>query len=566
MTVEEEVRIGVFVCHCGRNIGGYVDVPAVVEYAKGLPNVAFSEDNLYTCSADGLQAIKKAIIEHSLNRVIVASCTPRTHAPLFQSTCEKAGLNKYLFEFVNIRDQCSWVHMQEPEEATRKAKDLVRMGVAKAALLEPLTDSEMEVTPVALIIGGGIAGMTAALNLSRQGMDVHLVEKEKELGGLLTRLDTTFPNDRKAKDLLGPIMKEIEGSKRITTYLGAKVKEVNGYVGSFDVRVDDKVIRVGTIIVATGAQVARPEGLFGLGGFPNVITQLELDELLRDGKPIPQNIVMIQCAGSRWDKEGWSPYCSKVCCMSAIKNAKEILKRDPEAEVHILKRDINATGTSNEAYYHDVRGSGIKFIHYGLEDLPEVIGDKDARSVKVFFETVGKTYEIPADLVVLSTPLIAGPDNVVLSKMLKVPLHSEGFFLEAHVKLRPLEFATDGIFICGNARFPTEIRGAITEAYGAAGKAAQLMRKGTVKGEAIFAKVDPSICVGCGVCEKVCEYGAPRLEETDDGAFISKINEVVCKGCGVCSVACPSRAITMQHFKDEQIENQITAALQEVLE
>ena len=400
-----QIRVGVFICHCGKNIGGYVDVPAVVEYAKTLPNVVFAMGNLYTCSQDGLDAIKKAITDNRLNRVIVASCTPRTHAPLFQATCESAGVNKYLFEFVNLREHCSWVHMNDKDGATQKAKDLVRMGVYRAVLLEPLSDSESPVIPVGVVLGGGVAGMTAALNLAHQGMDVHLVEKEPALGGRLRYLDTIFPSDMKAKDIIEPLVQALSNNPRVHLHLGASPDDITGYVGNFQVTFKGEKITAGTIIVATGADLLKPMGMFGYGAFKNVITQQELENQVLKGLALPKRVVFIQCVGARTSDVNGRTYCSKTCCMGSIKGAKKILKEDPEAQVHIIHRDINAPGTHYERYYHDVKGMGVRFLRYDPKAPPEVLGDGNvARSVRLKHETTGRTYDIPVDMVVLAVP------------------------------------------------------------------------------------------------------------------------------------------------------------------
>lgn len=559
-----DARIGVFVCHCGRNIGAYVDVPQVVEYVKQLPNVVHAEHNLFTCSEVGISAIKKGIAEHNLNRVIVASCTPRTHEPLFRSACEEAGLNKYLFEFVNIRDQCSWVHMNLPEEATEKAKTLIRMGVAKARLLEPLQEIEIKVTPSSLVIGGGIAGMSAALNLANQGFDVHLVEKEPELGGLLVNVHKLFPTNKDAKELLAPIIKEVKSHNKIRTYLLAKVKEVVGFVGNFDVTLDqggeESKLNIGTIIVATGAEELKPIGLYGYGEMTGVLTQLELEEQMKNGAIEARNVVMVNCVGARVPER---PYCSRFCCLTAIKNATLIKENDPSVKVWVLHRDLMAYGVEFEAYYRKAMEAGVRFIRYSLESLPEVIGDGRVERVKVYHQLGQREIELPADTVVLTTPLVPQGDSEELSKMLKVPLGQEGFFLEAHLKLQPVEFATDGIFICGSARWPVEVSEAIFQAYATASKAAIPMRRGYVKPEAITSSVNEDICAGCAICVAMCPYSAIEIK-TENGRRVANAITALCKGCGICGAACPSGAISMNHFKDEQILAQIEALVHNV--
>jgi heterodisulfide reductase subunit A len=552
-------RIGVFICHCGINIGAYVNVPDVVECAKQLENVVHAEHNLFTCSEEGISAIKKGIKEHNLNRVLVASCTPRTHEPLFRAACEEAGLNKYLFEFVNIRDQCSWVHMREPEKATEKAKDLIRMGVAKARLLQPLEEIEMKVAPVALVIGGGVVGMEAALNLANQGFDVHLVEKEPELGGLLRSINKLFPANKEAVKLVKPIGEEVTNHPRIKTHLSSKVKQVTGFVGNFNVTLDgkgeDSQFTVGTIVVAVGAEPLRPVGQYGYGKMANVITQLELEERMKKGEPVGQNVVMINCVGARVPER---TYCSRICCMTAIKNAFLIKESNPKAKVWILHRDLMTYGVDFEDYYRKTMEVGVRFIRYNLERPPEAVGEEKVEKMKVYHELWRREIELPCDTLVLTTPLVPAQDNQNISRMLKVSLDEFGFLLEAHLKLRPVEFAMDGIYICGSARWPTDVTEGISQAYAAASKAAGPLRMGFVKAEAINAFVDEDECSGCGVCEVLCSFQAIELQDRD-GKRVSHVNEALCKGCGTCGAACPSGAISMHHFTDDQILAQVEA-------
>jgi heterodisulfide reductase subunit A len=551
-------RIGVFVCHCGINIGAYVNVPDVVEYAKQLPNVVHAERNLFTCSEEGISAIKKGIKEYNLNRVIVASCTPRTHEPLFRAACEEAGLNKYLFEFVNIRDQCSWVHMREPQKATEKAKDLIRMGVAKARLLQPLEEIEMKVAPSALVIGGGVVGMEAALNLANQGFEVHLVEKERELGGTLRNVNKLFPTNQEAAKLVKPLVEQVKSHPKIKTHLSSKVKQVTGFIGNFDVYLDGKEeekFNVGTIVVAVGAEPLKPTGQYGYGKMSNVITQLELEERMKKGGPLGENVVMINCVGARVPER---TYCSRICCMTAIKNASLIKEANPKAKVWILHRDLMTYGVDFENYYRKAMELGVRFIRYSLERPPEVVGDEKVEKIKVYHELWRKEIELPCDMLILTTPLVPGKDNQDISKMLKVSLDEFGFFLEAHLKLRPVEFAMDGIYICGSARWPTDVTEGISQAYAAASKAAGPLRMGYVKAEAINAFVNEDECSGCGVCEVLCPFQAIELQTRDDKR-VSHVNEAVCKGCGTCGAACPSGAISMHHFTDEQILAQVEA-------
>jgi len=557
-------RIGVFICHCGTNIGGIVDVPQVVEYAKNLPYVVHAEANMYTCSEEGISSIKHAIKEYDLNRVVVASCTPRTHQPLFRNACADAGLNPYLFEFVNIREHCSWIHMKNRREATEKAKELVKMGVAKARWLDAQEEFESEVYPAAMVIGGGVAGMSAALNLANQGFEVHLVEKEPELGGRLLKLNRIFTINKDPSELVESVVKAVEGHSKIRLHMPAVVKAASGYIGNFDISVDEGgkevSFKVGVIIVATGAQVLKPE-LYRYGELANVLTQLDLEQRLKDGKLGEfQNVVMINCVGARIPER---PYCSRVCCMTAIKNAALMKEINPEAKVYVLYRDLMTYGVEFEEYYRDAKEAGVRFIRYTPSNLPQVIGAERVESVKAYDELMGMELELPCDLLVLATPLIANDDNEELSKMLKVPIGDGGFFLEAHIKLRPVEFAMDGIYVGGSCRWPADIRESIAQGYAAASEAAIPLRQGLVKVEAITATVDPKICKGCGTCALVCPFDAIELKESEirglEGKIVSEVNTALCKGCGLCAAACPNGAIQQRGFTDTQLLSMVNA-------
>jgi heterodisulfide reductase subunit A len=566
----EPLRIGVFVCHCGINIGGVVDVPSVVKYASGLPNVVHAEENLYMCSEEALSRIKEVIKEKKLNRVVVAACTPRTHEPLFRVTCQEAGLNPYLFEFVNIREHCSWVHMHQPEAATAKAKSLVRMGVARAQLLEPQEESEVEVEGQALVIGGGISGMHAALNLANQGFQVYLVEKEAELGGMLRKLYRLLPDGVEASKILKPSVEAVKASEKIEIFTSSKIKSIEGYVGNFNVTVinletgGETRFKVGTIIVATGAVEREPTQLYGYGEYENVITQLQLEGLLKEGKiPPAKKVVMIQCVGAR-ESTGIT-YCGRICCVEALKNALILKELNPEVEIYILHRDIRTYGRYEE-YYQKAYAAQIHHLRFPEEKPPEVsqLPDKKLR-VKVRDDLQGRDYTIDCDLLVLSPPLVQHSEGEEVARMLRVPLGQDRFFLEAHAKLRPIDLATDGIFVCGTAHGPKGIPESIAQAYAAASHAAILMASGVLRTEAITAVVDQDICIGCGVCEIACPYGAAQLSNVD-GRWVSSVNEALCKGCGVCASSCPALAITMHHYKNEQVLAQIREAFPKVPE
>jgi heterodisulfide reductase subunit A len=563
MSEEKQPRIGVFVCHCGVNIGAVVNVPQVVEYAKTLPDVAYAEGNLYTCSSDGLNKIKEAIKKYDLNRVVVASCTPRTHEPLFRGACEEAGLNKYLFHMANIREHCSWVHSKDPQKATEKAKELVRMAVAKAALLMPQTEPEISVKPSALVIGGGVSGMSASLSLANQGFSVHLVERENELGGKLKELYKLYPNNVQSSEILEEFVQAVRSNPNITVHTSSTVKNTEGFIGNFKATLDnegkEENIDVGTIIVATGADVLKPEGIYGYGKSKKIITQLELENRMKEKLlKKPKNVVMIQCTGAREDKESGRNYCSRICCAVAIKNALEIKELFPTAEVAVLYRDMQTYGKDFEEQYQRARENAIQFIRFDAEKPPEVI-PRPGRTctVRVHDILINDTLEFNADLVVLSTPLIQGEGAKELSKMLKVPLGADGFFFEAHVKLRPVDFATDGIYVCGTAHSPKTISESIAQAYAAASRAGIPMALKQVKTEAITAVVDEEWCTGCGTCIKLCPYNAIQKDERG----IARVNDVLCKGCGVCAASCPEKAIAMRHFSDEEVLAEATAAL-----
>ncbi len=563
MNEKEKPRIGIFICHCGVNIGAIVNVPEVVEYAKTLPNVVHAEGNLYTCSSEGLSKIKEAIKKYQLTRVVVASCTPRTHEPLFRSACEEAGLNKYLFHMANIREHCSWVHPKEPEKATEKAKEMVKMAAAKAALLEPQEEPEIDVEPTALVLGGGVSGMTAAVSLANQRFKVHLVEKETELGGKLKELYKLYPNDCYTSDVLEEFKQAVRSNPNITVHTSSTLKQSEGFIGNFKVTIDHKgkeePFDVGTIIVATGADVLKPNGMYCYGQSKNVVTQLELENLFKEKKiGKPKNVLMIQCVGAREEKEGGRNYCSRICCAVAVKNALQIKEMSPETEVSILYRDMQTYGREFEEQYEKARQNCVQFLRYDAENPPEVIPCPDGKfTVKVHDILLNTTLELDADLVVLSTPLIQREEAKELSKLLKVPLGADGFFFEAHVKLRPVDFATDGIFLCGTAHSPKTIAESIAQAYAAASRAGIPMALKRVRTEAITAFVNEELCTGCGTCVKLCPYNAIQKDEHG----IARVNDVLCKGCGVCAASCPEKAINMRHFSDKQVLAEATAAL-----
>jgi heterodisulfide reductase subunit A-like polyferredoxin len=558
----QEPRIGIFVCHCGINIGGVVKVPEVVEYARTLKGVAFVEENLYTCSQDTQEKIKKAIQEHRLNRVVVASCSPRTHEPLFQETIREVGLNKYLFEMTNIRDQCSWVHMHQPEEATQKAKELLRMIVAKSAKLRPLKEPVSEVKRRGLVLGGGLSGMRAALGLAQQGFECALVETEKELGGNLRKIYYTLEGND-VQDFLQETVKEVLANPRIQVFTNTQVKQINGYIGNFTTLLSadgtDKEYEHGVVIVAVGGKESTPnEYLYGQDR--RVLTQRELEEkIVHHPEEIEtsKRVVMIQCVGSRTPER---PYCSRICCSLAVKNALKIKGRNPGAEVTILYRDIRTFGLM-ERFYTEARKQGISFIPYDLDSKPDLRVEDHLLHLKVKDKILGEEVTLRPDLVVLASAIVPY-ENGALAKMLKVPLNSNGFFLEAHMKLRPVDFATDGIFLAGLSHYPKGISECIVQADAAVARATAAIARGYVTVLPTISEVDPERCIGCGLCEILCPFSAIRVVETEKGKKSETIT-ASCKGCGVCSASCPQTAITIHHFSDEQLTAQIDALMAE---
>ena len=549
----EEPRIGVLVCHCGTNIAGVVNVRAVVEYAQTLPNVVYAENNLYTCSNDTQERIKEKITEHKLNRVVVASCTPRTHEPLFKNTLREVGLNPYLFEMANIRDQCSWVHMHEPDRATEKSKDLVRMAVAKARLLEPLQNRSIKIQKSALIIGGGLSGMTAALALAAQGFDACLLEKTEELGGNLRHIHYLL-NGEKPQDELKRLQEQVRQNDRIRLFTGATMESIEGTIGDFKTKIsahgETTEVPHGVVIVATGAREYQPkEYLYGQD--ERVVTQRELEERLASGNGFlaadgnPKSVVMIQCVGSR-DNE--RPYCSRVCCAEAIKNALRIKTLSPHTPVYVLYRDIRTYGFK-ESYYTQARQQGVIFVRYEEDRKPEVSRNGHGLEVSVFDQTLGMPLAISADLVVLSAGICPDEGNRRIAQFLKVPLNSEGFFLEAHMKLRPVDFASDGMYLAGGAHGPKLITETISQASAAAARACTILSKEKMMVGGIVAVVDGERCAACLTCVRVCPYDVPVINI--EGA--AEIDVAKCKGCGSCAAECPAMAIELMHFREAQL-------------
>jgi heterodisulfide reductase subunit A-like polyferredoxin len=557
-TMAEEPRVGVFVCNCGVNIGGIVDVPSVRDYAKSLPSVVYVDENLFTCSQDTQEIMKEAIKEHQLNRIVVAACTPRTHEPLFQETIREAGLNRFLFEMANIRDQDSWVHQGEPEKATAKAKDLVRMAVAKASLLEPIEDIKVDLVPKASVIGGGVAGMVAALNLADQGFKSYLLEKTDRLGGNALKIKATYKGEDVAS-FVADLIERVEGHKNIEVLTNTEVNEVNGFVGNFVSTVANgngsQEIQHGVTILATGAQSIEPdEYLYGKSD--RVYRWHELEEASeKNPKMIEQAraAVFIQCVGSR---EPERPYCSKICCTHSVQTAVKLKEINPHMDVYILYRDLRTYGPREELY-KTAREKGVIFIRYRLEDKPvveEITGEDGSKQLQVTVtdHILARSLTIKPDFINLATAIYP-TDHEELAKFFKVPLNEDKFFLEAHMKLRPVDFATDGVFVCGLAHYPKPIEESIAQAQAAAGRAATVLSQKFVTVEPMVSAVDQELCIGCGLCEATCSFGAVHLEKVEGKGYRAVNVSASCKGCGLCAAACPQKAIDMIHFRDRQI-------------
>ena len=554
----EEPRIGVFVCWCGSNIGGIVRVEEVVEYARTLPNVEYAESNLYTCSNDTQRKITDTVLEKNLNRVIVASCTPRTHEPLFRDTIRQAGLNEYLFEMANIRDQCSWIHREQPDEATEKSKDLVRMAVAKSRLLTQLKRPVLPINHDALVIGGGLTGMTAALSLANQGFKTYLVERENELGGNLRKLKYLLDGDDPAARL-AEVEEKVRAADNIEVLTASTLKEVSGFLGNFQSVIangnGDKTVDHGAIVVATGAQEHKPTS-YRYGEDDRVMTQMELEEKLASGEFKARTVVMIQCVEARCDERN---YCSRICCSEAIKNSLKIKELSPDTAVYVLYRDIRAYGFK-EKYYTQARKEGVIFMRHEDEEKPELAEEGGSLVVTTRDPVLDETVRISTDALVLSVPTVPNSDNEELAQMLKVPLDANNFFLEAHMKLRPVDFATEGVYIAGIAHAPKLVPESIAQGQAVASRAATVISKDEYQSEGIVASINEDVCNGCGICVSVCTYEALELGEGMDGFTVAKVNEAVCNGCGNCAGICPSGAIEQKGFRAEQILAAVGAA------
>jgi heterodisulfide reductase subunit A len=561
---QEEPRVGVFVCHCGANIGRVVDVPSVVEYSSTLDNVVHAEEGLFICSTDAAEQIANTIREKKLNRVVVAACTPRTHEPLFRDTLREGGINQYFFDMANIREHCSWVHSKQKEEATRKAKDIVRMSVARTANLEPLREFDLPVNKACLVVGGGLAGMTAALSVANQGFEVYLVEKNTDLGGMARRIHYTLEG-LDVRAYLDDLIRKVYQHPLIHVSHDATITDVSGYVGSFITTVKSegrvKKIHHGAAILATGADEYKPtEYLYGEDD--RVLTQLELEERIVGGDERVVNsgsLVMIQCVGCREEERN---YCARICCSQAVKNALKLKEINPEMDIYILFRDMRTYGFT-EDYYREAADREVKFIRWEPDDRPRVepasAEGKPVLRVTVSDPVLGQRLALDADLLVLSAAVVPSKGSREIGRLFKTPLSPDGFFQEAHVKLRPVDFAADGIFLCGTAHYPKHISETISQAYGAAGRAVTLLSRDTVTASGSVCEVNEHECVACGACIKACTYGAIEFHETPKGKKAHVI-PVLCKGDGLCNAKCPTNAIILKHYTDEEVFCQIDAA------
>lgn len=565
---QEEPRVGVFVCHCGANIGRIVNVPGTVEYCKTLPNVVYAQEQLFSCATNSAREITDKIKEEGLNRVVVAACSPRTLEPLFRDTLREAGINQYYYEMANIREHNSWVHQKEKEEATDKAHDIIRMSVARACQLEPLQEFDLPVDKRALVVGGGIAGMNAALSIANQGHEVYLIEKDKELGGIARRIHTTLQGldvQEYLKDLKAKVYKH----QLIHVYHNATITEATGYVGNFVTTVQSDrgttAIKHGASVIAIGVDMYTPtEYLYGED--ERVLTHLELEERItaNDEKVVgAQSLVMIQCVGCRNEDRN---YCSRICCSESIKNSLLLKEKNPDMDIYVLFRDVRTYGF-NEDYYRLAADKGVRFIRYEPEDPPVVEPGKaeDKRPVLKVTATdyiLGKKLELDADIIALAAAVIPSAATKEVAGQFKVTLSPDGFFKEAHVKLRPVEFATDGVYLCGLAHYPKFIQETINQSYGAAGRVLTLLSHDIVVASGSVCAVNEKKCMGCGACVEVCTYGALELKETKQGKKVV-VNPVLCKGDGLCNTKCPTGAIQLRHFTDEEVTSEIDVVVPE---
>jgi len=563
---QEEPKVGVFVCHCGANISAIVNISETVEYCKTLPNVVYAQNQLFSCATNSAKEITDITKEKGLNRVVVAACSPRTLEPLFRDTLREAGINQYYYEMANIREHNSWVHQKEKEEATSKAKDIIRMSVARACHLEPLQEFDLPVDKRALVVGGGVAGLTCALSIANQGHEVYLLEKDSELGGMARKVHSTLEG-LDVQAYLRDLIKKVYRHPLIHVYTEATITEATGYIGNFVTKVNSErgsaEIKHGAVVLAIGADVYTPtEYLYGSDD--RVMTHLELEERIYNGdeKVIKaQSLVMIQCVGCRNEERN---YCSRLCCSESIKNALLLKEKNPAMDIYVLFRDVRTYGF-REDYYREAASKGVRFIRYEAEDKPQVEPGKaeDGRSVLKVTATdyiLNKKLELDADILALAAAVVPSAATKEIAGLFKVVLSPDGFFKEAHVKLRPVEFATDGVYLCGLAHYPKFIQETINQSYGAAGRVLTLLSHDTVVASGSICEVDENKCISCGACITACTYGAIEFYETPQGRK-AKVNPVLCKGDGLCNTKCATNAIQLKHYTDEELLSEVDAGL-----
>jgi len=586
-------RIGVFICQCGTNIGRIIDVPRLTEELKPLPDVEWVEFGKYLCSDEGLAEIRDAIKKFNLDRVVVGACTPRNQEKQFTFICQDAGLNPYLLEMVNLREHCSWVHLNDKEGAYRKAKELMLMGIAKAKLLEPQYATSIAISSNLLVVGGGVSGITAAISAARQGHQVLLIEKESELGGLLRYTDTLFPTDKKSDEVLKSLIDSLRNEKGIEVMTSTTLSYVEGAVGRFNIKLkrthdksgnenivgeekagNDELVNtdvvngevkpdmplertVGAIILATGAVEAKPIGHYHYGDDPRILTEIELENLLKNEKlQDPKEVVFIQCVGARGEDV---PYCSKVCCVTAIKNALKIKERFPNTKISILHRDIFVAGLLGEQFYNRAWDAGVQFHYYHLDEKPKAKLDGNDLTVSGIFGKTREEITFTPGLLVLSTPLVSHEGTLEVSKILKIPLDSDKFLLEKNPKIYPMDSQKSGIYLCGSCREPALVSKCIAQAQGAASRAAIQLGKEYITLHPM-ASVDAEACRGCGRCVDVCPNDALDMVEDEHGRHV-KVNEILCQGCGICCATCWTQSIHMNYFHSKHLNAMINALI-----
>jgi heterodisulfide reductase subunit A len=568
--LRESPRIGVFVCHCGSNIAGVVDVASVRDYAATLPGVVYATDTLFTCSQDTQGMIADRIRENRLNRVVIAACTPRTHEPLFQETLRQSGINPYCLEFANIRDQDAWVHQKAPEQATIKAKDLVRMAVSKAALLEPVANLSLDMHKAALVVGGGVAGMTAALNLAGQGFPTTLVEEKGELGGTARNLTRTWKGEN-VQAYLDRLIERVESHPRIQVFRHARIERTGGFVGNFTTTIasagEVHQLEHGVTVLATGgAMLTTSEYAYGTSD--RVTCWHELEDLFRrepERLREARAIALIQCVGSR---EPQRPHCSRICCTASVQQAIALKTRKPDLDVYILYRELRTYG-QREALYRKARELGVLFFRHDPESKPEVrtVPDQEGGGIKILLtdHVLNVPIALHVDYLNLYTAIVPGSQETVASQF-RASLDNDGFILEAHMKLRPVDLSTEGVFVCGLAHYPKPLEESILQAQAAASRAATILVQERVEVQPLISVIDPKRCMGCGFCEAACPYGAIHLQEAQAGGYCAELTPALCKGCGVCAAGCPQKAIDMVHFRDHQIFSSIQAGGQNAMD